>query len=500
MKILFKNKVGFTLPEAIVVILVLGIVAMLVIPPAVRRHREAINRAKIKKTMTVYDTLLAKMVVENDLRSEQAFQVWANADCQNTSKYFKVSQYSTKEENKNSYCKFKTTDNVWWDISDILSPNVALDENDLGKKDGKTSFSFMSHFDDNGSIRINDLVFELSRKNITSEEKDNIQKLYAFLSGKAVIAAAKKIEYLHYIDETYDYMGQIYDYTYYIDENGNKIMTSRTSSPDAAGKTEVVRVDGDYFDVYHCDADGVSNCVLTLSYYWKNDENNYCNETSENICRRRAGNFRVQASTGHDQPDGTTLWDLVWYRNDASNTKEKSIEYEYGNKNKPIISEYNTSGKLVNKKSYEDYENNVYRERVNTYTGNVLTNSVNYDTDGDKLNETKYDETTGKRTYYANYNAKGQLSNETTYSKENGTTKTSYTKYVIIESAFVANTKTTTEYAANGTTATKKTIWNYGSDTTLTDIKKITEYTYDTDGTTVLKTCTTVPGNEPVCK
>ena len=89
------RKSAFTLVEFLVVLVILGIVAALTIPVVIRRQIESANRTKIKKVMKVYDMLLNKMALENDLKSTKALKDWAN--CINTSNYFKPVKYSVSK-------------------------------------------------------------------------------------------------------------------------------------------------------------------------------------------------------------------------------------------------------------------------------------------------------------------------------------------------------------------------------------------------------------------
>ena len=166
-------KKAFTLSEAIIVLAILGIVAALVIPQVVRRHIEASNRAKIKKSMTVYDFLISKIVMENDLRSQELMQAWGSENnCANPKKYFKIAKVD--DENP---CKFQTNDKVWWDISDILEPEITVEE--PGGESNPLNFEAM--YDPNiGNFRVNDLAYA----NTADKAKAvKIKKLYDYLNN-----------------------------------------------------------------------------------------------------------------------------------------------------------------------------------------------------------------------------------------------------------------------------------------------------------------------------
>ena len=147
---------AFTLAETMIVLVILGIVAAITVPALVRNQMDAQNRTRIKKAMTVYDMAINKIVVENQLKSERAVRDWADANgtCVNSSAYFKVSENLVENGNQNT-CKFRTSDGVWWDITDILNPTIGLRPGDLDENaNSDTRFKLLSHFDQNGALRV----------------------------------------------------------------------------------------------------------------------------------------------------------------------------------------------------------------------------------------------------------------------------------------------------------------------------------------------------------
>ena len=175
----YKNSKAFTLAETMIVLVILGIIASITVPAVVRRQMEANNRARIKKSMTVYDTGINKFIIENQLKSDEAvYQIAPKGDCRITSQYFKVAENIEENGNKN-LCKFKSADGVWWDISDILNPMIALKKDELGT-DAETSFQLSAKFDQNGSLRVDDLAYEI---NLNSNDLESLQKIYAFINA-----------------------------------------------------------------------------------------------------------------------------------------------------------------------------------------------------------------------------------------------------------------------------------------------------------------------------
>lgn len=167
-------KKAFTLAEIMVVVVVLGIIAAITVPQIVKRQIEASNRSKIKKAMSVYDFLMNKVITENNIRSNVSLQQYGE-NCENTSPKFKAVDYAENENAQKNICRFKTTDGVWWDISDLLNPTIALNKDDLNNKDNATTFNFNSGFDDEGVFRVND---------IGHNKTDELTKLYNYIQNK----------------------------------------------------------------------------------------------------------------------------------------------------------------------------------------------------------------------------------------------------------------------------------------------------------------------------
>ena len=88
---IFLKKCAFTLAETLIALTVLGIIAAITIPPLVKRNQQAQDRLRIKKGMTIYDMLMSKMLIENNIKSLNELKTWANKEnCPDSSKYFKI--------------------------------------------------------------------------------------------------------------------------------------------------------------------------------------------------------------------------------------------------------------------------------------------------------------------------------------------------------------------------------------------------------------------------
>ncbi len=166
------NKKAFTIAETVILLVVIGTIVVLSIPSIVNNHLKSTNKIKLKKAMESYSFILQTMVTENHINSNSKMRIWADTEqnnCANTSVYFKIREGAD--------CRFKTTDNIWWDISDIENPIIILDkklknENIVTLREyaarnieanGKKYYvyGFVGRFDDaTRTIHINDKMYE----------------------------------------------------------------------------------------------------------------------------------------------------------------------------------------------------------------------------------------------------------------------------------------------------------------------------------------------------
>ena len=167
-----KNKKGFTLAETLIALVILGVVAAITIPALIQKYMEATNRTKVKKAMAAYEKAIGQMVVEN---GNTAISSWADGivnNCANTTIFFKKIQ--------GEGCRFKTSDGVWWDISNIEHPIIAFNEEDLDDENATNRFELFAHNED-GILRVNDKADEL----LSEDERISLEKLYEFVNNNS---------------------------------------------------------------------------------------------------------------------------------------------------------------------------------------------------------------------------------------------------------------------------------------------------------------------------
>ena len=187
-----KNLNGFTLSETLIVVVVLGIIATLTIPALVNKNKEFVVKTKVRKAMAAYESALNKMIIENDLKSHETLTAWAGDDengCANSTNYFKKVQ--------GDGCIFKTSDGIWWNISNIERPVISFKEINAGNEEqitanannanDKTAFVLVGRFGIDGSLRVDDLAYETANSiedTNGNQSKAQVEKLYTLLGMK----------------------------------------------------------------------------------------------------------------------------------------------------------------------------------------------------------------------------------------------------------------------------------------------------------------------------
>lgn len=215
------KKPAFTLAEVLVSLVILGLVAVMVIPSTTKKTTERQNRTKIAKAIETYNKLIDKVVIENGITTTSSLnsllranggeiytkpqmrtyirglergsdeynaaveqynqdlniynQNLAQNGCANARKYFNVSD--TNAQNK---CIFKTKDGLWWNMLTASSTIVAFKEETLldnristiaSDYDDHRAFYFTATVDSNGSWRTNYVTSSMDLDNKLKTEK-----------------------------------------------------------------------------------------------------------------------------------------------------------------------------------------------------------------------------------------------------------------------------------------------------------------------------------------
>lgn len=165
------KKVAFTLAEVLITLTILGVIAAITVPTLISKQNESANRVKLRKAMAVYEKALNDIAVIHNAKTIQAIQDVFGADCANVKQFFKT---------EGNGCQFKTSDGVWWDITDPKKVIVAFKQEDLTDENAsdfnnKKAFYLVYSIDDGGIIRINDLGYETEQE---SDNRNALIKLY----------------------------------------------------------------------------------------------------------------------------------------------------------------------------------------------------------------------------------------------------------------------------------------------------------------------------------
>ena len=419
------RKNGFTLTETMIVLIILGVISMIVLPPVIKKYQEAVNRAKIKKAMSAYDTAISKMVIENELKTLAALNAWANGNnCENSSQYFKKID--------GDGCIFKTSDGVWWNIEDISRAIVAFKEinNDnrgtistaAKNPDDNSAFVLVTSFDDNGSTRVDDLSYETNHPTFRSNVL--VGKLYDFInnSGKVCDILCKY---------------KRGDFTTPCETNVKESCTVTTYNSSGVGTAKIYNAEGKQVGTVTINAQGVTTKEVIT-----NDDG------SKTTISYRADGTKSQETIEKYDSTGKngTRADIIYYADGVTVKSEGSQQKVDGAWGCGSVTEYYESGKLkaetelvdsggrndylgtgVTRHSWKHYKTTTYNEdgTIKSYVENLANTGDNKD---------EYPTTNISKSY-----SNGILTSATHSDYKGGDMNANYTF-------------TTTEYYSNGST------------------------------------------------
>ena len=273
---------AFTLAETLITLTILGVIAAITVPSLINKQIESANRTKLKKAMAVYEKALNQMIIDNDLKTNDAIKAeFPTNDCSKTSIYFKP-----VEKVSGNDCRFKTADRVWWDISNIENPIISLKDeiktndnaatvksNAESTESDKTSFAMIGYLDSNGILRINDLGAAVDKTDgvPTAKNKTYLSKLYGFMNNEKIEDNSNKIKYCsETIDDwntpsvsclrktsdvgglgyIYNSNGEVVAWTDYCDENYENCSRCHTYSNNGGSS--------------NCEDYGYTNCTIPI--------------------------------------------------------------------------------------------------------------------------------------------------------------------------------------------------------------------------------------------
>ena len=168
---------AFTIAETMIVLIIMGTLFTLIIPSTMSKHRESINRVKIKKSMAYYEVVFKKLVVDNAIMTDSSFKKKVQtSNCDKIKKQFKIIE-------TDGDCVFRAAEDVWWNVTDFTEPFVVIKKDNLNKNkanatDNNVCFRFSGHIV-NGVLRINDMGYLPN-----GEEKTAVQKVYNYINNK----------------------------------------------------------------------------------------------------------------------------------------------------------------------------------------------------------------------------------------------------------------------------------------------------------------------------
>ena len=166
---------AFTVAETMIVLIILGTLFTLIIPSTINKHRENINRVKIKKAMAYYEVVFKKLVVDNHIMTDTGFdRKLQTNNCDKIKKQFKIIETDSANP-----CIFRSAEDIWWNVTDFKAPLVSVKKAniDANNEPGICKlFRFSGHIV-NGVLRINDMGYITD-----ADEKRALEKTYGYIN------------------------------------------------------------------------------------------------------------------------------------------------------------------------------------------------------------------------------------------------------------------------------------------------------------------------------
>ena len=182
---------AFTLAEVMATVIILGVIAAITIPTTLHRVTERQNKTRVRKALSTYQTLVEKMVIENNIpRNNQSLNNWArgeNNDCAPARRYLKGTRDGATP------CIFRSADGLWYNITDISNTLIGFDDNGrptnvsdggvIAAGDETRAFTLVTSFDQNGSVRVQDKGYEENGIN-NNDKKWATRKVQCYLDNE----------------------------------------------------------------------------------------------------------------------------------------------------------------------------------------------------------------------------------------------------------------------------------------------------------------------------
>lgn len=176
-----KCNFGFTLSEVLITLVLLGILAVIVIPSSFNNFIHKKQQTQIKKAILVYENVIKSLANETRGTDMTALEAQKGENCTNLDKIISI-----KEQDTDNACKIKMDNGLWWDFSSLDKTIVSFEKDDLTDENAKATdnykaFYFVTDYDE-GKLQILNMAHN-NNDNDDGEPsyQQNCTKIYDFI-------------------------------------------------------------------------------------------------------------------------------------------------------------------------------------------------------------------------------------------------------------------------------------------------------------------------------
>ena len=147
------KKAGFTLAEAVIILVLLGVIAVIVLPNSFHNYIHKKQQTQIKKAIAVYENVIKSFSSQTRGTSMEALESKKGNDCSGIEKIVSIKKYDDDDG-----CIILMDNGLWWDFKDLSNTLVSFEREDLtaenaNAQDTYKAFNFVTAYE-NGKLQI----------------------------------------------------------------------------------------------------------------------------------------------------------------------------------------------------------------------------------------------------------------------------------------------------------------------------------------------------------